>query len=633
MAYTTISANLLAHTTLVAGTYELTVQCNTGAYNLIFDCAAGNIFIKGVGAVGFLANGTGNITHINCTASRKVICTSANDDTRGEIITTSTGTPAVGDVTRAWIAVSSSTNTVFQLSWSEFYYCTSDTVVVGLSATVTNVNLDVTWQNMKFRYCTISGSGTHGGILGSKANTGTIKSYVISNISIDATCTLNDTSYHWGMVVVSANGAAGSTISNLSIVLPSPSHNGGGGGIFAIFPGVITISDGYFSGKFLQSALPGGIAIYENGIANINSCVFENLGTGAHHGMSVYATGGANQVTCNNCIAINCDGAGAYGFYRFGGFLPTLNNCGAYNCTTRTNFPTDNSPIATDPSFGNLPAGCVINTDNCPIPNGLAVTNLADYEFAGSNTFDNLGIDETQMTMTGWKYAGAKKVTPGIYYDLVTFSEAITILTPNIGTTAGGTPVAIDGLGFGATQGKFYFNGVEQTVDAWADDGPDITTVTHAAGLVDASCVNYRDATFTMAGAFTYKLYTTMLDTRFLKLATNPGLEDDGTHSLRVKVGSGLLLDSTGLSVDRSYISELQILEYTITASDVTGKKFIFSPATASTNQMSLTILGGPEQNMGADYTCTDSTTVSWNGLSLDGFIVENDEVHIQYPK
>ena len=423
MAYTTISANLLVDTTLVAGTYELTVQCNMGAYKLIFDCAAGNIFIKGVGAVGFLANGAGNITHINCTTSRKVICTSANDDTRGEVIDKSTGIPAVGDVTRAWIAVSSSTNTVFQLSWSEFYYCTSDTVVVGLSAEITNVNLDVTWQNMKFRYCTISGSGTHGGILGSKANTGTIKSYVISNISIDATCTLNDTSYHWGMVVVSANGAAGSTISNISMVIPSPSHNGGAGGIFAIFPGVITISDGYFSGKFLQAAIPGGIAIYENGIANINSCVFENLGTGAHHGMSVYATGGANQVTCNNCIAINCDGAGAYGFYRFGGFLPTLNNCGAYNCTTRTNFPTDNNAIVNNPQLGNLPSGCVINTDLCPFSNGLAVTNLLDYERKGYGTYATSVVDSNVYSATGKKYNNTDTMTPGLLYALNTFLE------------------------------------------------------------------------------------------------------------------------------------------------------------------------------------------------------------------
>lgn len=126
----------------------------------------------------------------------------------------------------------------------------------------------------------------------------------------------------------------------------------------------------------------------------------------------------------------------------------------------------------------------------------------------------------------------------------------------------------------------------------------------------------------------------TRLDYRFLKVATDPGLENDGANALRVKVktGGGILLDSTGLSIDRSQINEVKIIEYTILASDVTSKGFTLETAMANTNQIAMTVYGGLPVNYGSDYTAVDSTTVGWSSLGLDGFIAAGDEVQVTYP-
>lgn len=127
----------------------------------------------------------------------------------------------------------------------------------------------------------------------------------------------------------------------------------------------------------------------------------------------------------------------------------------------------------------------------------------------------------------------------------------------------------------------------------------------------------------------------TQLDYRFLKVSpTDPGLENDGANGVRVKVsaGGGILLDSTGLSVDRSVISELNIEEHIITADDATAKTFTLSTAMADTNQIALVVYGGMPLNYGVDFTATNSTTIGWNGLGLDGIIAEGDEVQATYP-
>ena len=125
----------------------------------------------------------------------------------------------------------------------------------------------------------------------------------------------------------------------------------------------------------------------------------------------------------------------------------------------------------------------------------------------------------------------------------------------------------------------------------------------------------------------------TQLDYRFLKTATNSGLEDDGVHAVRVKVktGGGVVRDADGLSVDQSLVNQIVIEEHTITASDMTAKSFSLSQTMASTDQVAMTVYGGIPLNYGVDYTAVSSTAIGWNGLGLDGMIEAGDEVRLMY--
>jgi|GEM_PF-4048554 len=124
----------------------------------------------------------------------------------------------------------------------------------------------------------------------------------------------------------------------------------------------------------------------------------------------------------------------------------------------------------------------------------------------------------------------------------------------------------------------------------------------------------------------------TKLDSRFIKVASVSGLESDSTHALKIKTGQGVTCNSSGLALDKSLINELYIENHTITASDVTSKTFTVSQPFADTNQLSLIVMGGPYQRYGTDFTAADSTSVGWNGLGLQGTIIEGDKVQVSYP-
>jgi hypothetical protein len=114
--------------------------------------------------------------------------------------------------------------------------------------------------------------------------------------------------------------------------------------------------------------------------------------------------------------------------------------------------------------------------------------------------------------------------------------------------------------------------------------------------------------------------------------AADPGLEDVSGLRVKVKADGGIVRDSDGLSIDAAAINAMRIEEYTIQAADVTSKSFTLGATMADTDQISLTVYGGVLQNYATDYTAADSTTVSWNGLGLDGTIEEGDELQVSYP-
>jgi len=123
----------------------------------------------------------------------------------------------------------------------------------------------------------------------------------------------------------------------------------------------------------------------------------------------------------------------------------------------------------------------------------------------GSDTFDNLSIDETVYTSTGYRYAGTKNVTMGPMYALSTFPESIVLISPDKGTMDGSTLVTATVTAAGTSQGDgdFEIGGVG-IVNTWSDTSITMTTEAHALGSVDAVLTTNRGAVITLSDAFEY---------------------------------------------------------------------------------------------------------------------------------
>lgn len=76
--------------------------------------------------------------------------------------------------------------------------------------------------------------------------------------------------------------------------------------------------------------------------------------------------------------------------------------------------------------------------------------------------------------------------------------------------------------------------------------------------------------------------------------------------------------------------SDLSAEQRTITTLEETNKSLTLAQAPLVPNAVILQIQGAPAQIYGLDYTVS-GTTLSWNGLGLDGLLEENDEVSIVY--
>lgn len=69
---------------------------------------------------------------------------------------------------------------------------------------------------------------------------------------------------------------------------------------------------------------------------------------------------------------------------------------------------------------------------------------------------------------------------------------------------------------------------------------------------------------------------------------------------------------------------------FTLTPTDITNKFVILSQAPGSPTDTALTVIDGPMQEYGLDYTVSGST-LSWNGLFLDGILTAGDELIVQF--
>jgi hypothetical protein len=69
---------------------------------------------------------------------------------------------------------------------------------------------------------------------------------------------------------------------------------------------------------------------------------------------------------------------------------------------------------------------------------------------------------------------------------------------------------------------------------------------------------------------------------------------------------------------------------FTLSPTDITNKFVTLSSAPSPASKTILTVIGGPIQDYGTDFTVSGST-LSWSGLFLDGVLVSGDKLIVQF--
>ena len=104
----------------------------------------------------------------------------------------------------------------------------------------------------------------------------------------------------------------------------------------------------------------------------------------------------------------------------------------------------------------------------------------------------------------------------------------------------------------------------------------------------------------------------------------NLGLTGTARCKVFVYVGNKL---STAGSVGKSFAVD----EYTLTSGQVdTTKQITLTNTPTNDADVQLVVYGGVAQNEGPDYSVS-GTTLSWNGLGLDGIIEAGDKIAVSY--
>lgn len=514
--YTTVSGALGAHTTYTAGTYYVSGTVNLGNYNLTIDASAGEVIIKGGAGVNlFNANGTGNFTTTGTTLTRRVRISSMNDDSIGEAIAGSSGTPAAGDYSRVLTVGAAITTTKIHNTTIEYATgpANSGILIWGSNAAATADTIDI--DDLVISKCLNPVHASLGGafiLTFWQRNTNgaaSIKRVKIANDNVYANAfsftgiNINSTALTIEDCYVYCGGAAFQTGIDCSLGLSG--QTGVNNGTQTIRRCLVVAPNQLHAGVTSQNFSA------TTQTTTISNCTLRAKITAGVNGFYCRTNnaGATMAATVNNSIVVS-DGEGiAYRQLQTSGTCNvTLNNCGSYNVAARTSGTiTDNNPITADPQLGNLPTGCVINTALCPFPDGYAVRNLSGYEMLGSDTFDALSVDEAVYTATGYKYAGTKNVTPGAMYALTTFTELLTSITPASGSVDGATACTLAVRGAGATQGTGTVTiggDAAATYTAWSDTSIGITTRLGTAGAKDVVLTTYRGAVVTLAGGYTY---------------------------------------------------------------------------------------------------------------------------------
>ena len=360
-----------------------------------------------------------------------------NDDTRGEIIAGSSGTPAASDNADCLIETvfGSAPGTVPQkpttyLSYFDFHYSTKGGYQLTYPADCWNHN----WALQRCRFYNIEVAAAHGDDSTIAGHTNVNDTWSngwcqIDGCYVDSSCTVDNAT---GSSVFNMPASGNRDITNNYIDMPCVSTNGAEYGIYYKTKGsgkTVTFTNNYVSGKFQQAVY----AFNTNGnmTYNVTNCTFDSASA---YGLHIYLVSGGFGITVTanvkDCQANNIDGGSGVGYYghafnAWNTFTGILTNCGHYSCDTRsTGFGTDTDPInagsSTDPVLANLPPGVLPHPGDagqfqCLWADGICTTS-ASYLEQGSRTFTAAGLDADIYTPNGKRFALTDNVTPGAMY-------------------------------------------------------------------------------------------------------------------------------------------------------------------------------------------------------------------------
>lgn len=429
--YTTVGGPLTGNTVLTAGTYFGTSVVDLNNFSLTLDCSSGKVVYKHDGGVhdGIESQETeaGSILVTNTTDISYAVFTSMHDNTVGETIAGSSGSPVKGDVTRPYMY--SRGATVYNFEKIEFRYCESAFGVAVHRNLTDKTGADVTIGRAILKNCGIpSGLSFPVSLLGKYRYNNTMGDINISNISIDNTNSISDSSLGKGIGYYCQNATydgiyyepTGTAVQGVGVY---PKNNNVTYTLNNIYSkcNVVLFSD---TAAIFCSAHDDND---DNLTFKVRNCIGENTGLG--HGISAFedAVNTAISFDIKSNIIMNCDGISANGINESGAVTFVESNNGFFNNTDDMNGSVPTNPVEADPELGNILDGSI--TSDYFLPNGFAVTNLTDYEKNGHDTFDNEGVDENTFTATGFRYLGTDNLTPGCHYNMDAFIGEGLILT------------------------------------------------------------------------------------------------------------------------------------------------------------------------------------------------------------
>lgn len=435
-AYTTIGGALSANKTYTAGTYWDSARVTSVNYNQTFDCSDGSIIWKSsvTNPTGMIAiTGSGDLLCTGTSKTNRIYFTSVNDNSIGDTIAGSTGTPATGDY--GYVVNTTADNCDIILSHVTVRYSGSAAGCILFGQNAAATGSDMTLDDVVFSNCQVGPSPTYSAsLIGAYRYFVDVGNVALSHIYVDTTCFLADT---LNAFAVKFYGPKTFRIRDSYIAmraLASPVQQTGGKCILWIADAAEPICTAavncYFEGTLVSAVAEVKTMSADTCRYVLRNCVarqIENRSvTNGFTGATVSHGSARNTVTWQDCIAIGPAGAddGAYTeLTAMGSCTTTAINCGAWSWgTTFADIDSAVDTIVANPQFGYLPAGAVLR-DSCVFPLSLAVRNLAAYQKMGSTTFTGAGLDASRHSATGYKYLATDTITPGVNYDLTSFAR------------------------------------------------------------------------------------------------------------------------------------------------------------------------------------------------------------------